>query len=130
MDAKDINFKEYLENKKKMDEELEMQQKSAAEQSLQTQAMNGSAESLLAKYVGNGDIKEGFKQLAADLGNAIFNYAVNTYVNDDMFDSADSKAKYINVITQKIQQNAAGTLVDLLKHMAIDIANTKNAITM
>ena len=123
-----MDFKEYYHQK--LDEELEMQQKSEAEQSLQTQAMNGSAESLITKYIGRGDIKEGLKQLGTDLGNAIYNYAINTYVTDDMFDSADSKAKYVNVITQKIQQNAAGTLVDLLKHMAIDIANTKNAITM
>jgi hypothetical protein len=47
-----------------------------------------------------------------------------------MFDSADSKGKYVNVITQKIQQGATKTLVELLKHMSIDIANTKTTITM
>ena len=130
MDVKDINFKEYLANKKKMDEELEMQQRSEAEQSYQTQAMNGSVESLLTKYVGRGDLKEGLKNLGADLGKAIFDYAINTYVTDDMFASADDRAKYNNIIAQKIQQTAASTLVDLLKHMSIDIANTKNAITM
>lgn len=130
MDAKDINFKEYLANKKKMDEELEMQQRSEAEQSYQTQVMNGSVESLLTKYVGRGDLKEGLKTLGADLGKAIFDYAINTYVTDDMFASADDRAKYNNIITQKIQQTAANTLIDLLKHMSIDIANTKNAITL
>ena len=123
-----MDFKEFYH--KKLDEELEMQQKSAAEQSLQTQAMNGSVESLLAKYVGTGDLKAGLGQLAQDLGNAIFNYAINTYVNDDMFDSVDAKTKYINIITQKIQQNATGTLTDLLKHMGIDITNCKNTLTV
>ena len=71
MDAKELNFKEYLENKRKMDEELQMQQqKSEAEQSLQTQAMNGSAESLIARYVGRGDLKAGLAQLGQDLGTA------------------------------------------------------------
>lgn len=130
MDIKDIDFKEYLANKRKMDEELEMQQRSEAEQSLQTQAMNGSVESLLTKYVGRGDLKEGLKNLGADLGKAIYDYAINTYVTDDMFASQDDRAKYNNIITQKIQQSAAISLVDILKHMSIDIANTKNAVTM
>ena len=131
MDAKELNFKEYLENKRKMDEELQMQQqKSEAEQSLQTQAMNGSAESLIARYVGRGDLKAGLAQLGQDLGNAIVNYALNTFVTDDMFDSQDAKAKYQNIINQKIQLQAVGSLVDILKHMGIDIQNTKTALTI
>lgn len=118
MDAKELNFKEYLENKRKMDEELQMQQqKSEAEQSLQTQAMNGSAESLIARYVGRGDLKAGLAQLGQDLGNAIVNYALNTFVTDDMFDSQDAKAKYQNIVNQKIQLQAVGSLVDILKHI-------------
>jgi len=132
MDSKDINFKEYLENKRKMDEELQMQQqqKSEAEQSLQTQAMNGSAESLINRYVGRGDLKAGLAQLGQDLGNAIVNYALKTFVTDDMFDSQDAKAKYQNIINQKIQLQAVGSLVDILKHMGIDIQNTKTALTI
>lgn len=123
-----MDFKEYYH--KKLDEEIELGQKSAAEASYQTQAMNSSAESLVNKYIGSSDIKEGMKQLAVDLGNAIYNYAINTYVNDEMFDSADAKNKYINIITQKIQQQANSTLVDLLRHAAIDIQNTKNSLTV
>ena len=123
-----MDFKEYYH--KKLDEEIELGQKSAAEASYQTQAMNSSAESLVNKYIGSSDIKEGMKQLAVDLGNAIYNYAVNTYVTDEMFDSADAKNKYINIITQKIQQQANSTLVDLLRHAAIDIQNTKNSLTV
>lgn len=134
MDSKDINFKEYLENKRKMDEELQLQQqqqqKSEAEQSLQTQAMNGSAESLINRYVGRGDLKAGLAQLGQDLGNAIVNYALKTFVTDDMFDSQDAKAKYQNIINQKIQLQAVGSLVDILKHMGIDIQNTKTALTI
>jgi hypothetical protein len=123
-----MDFKEYYH--KKLDEEIELGQKSAAEASYQTQAMNSSAESLVNKYIGSSDIKEGMKQLAVDLGNAIYNYAINTYVTDEMFDSADAKNKYINIITQKIQQQANSTLVDLLRHAAIDIQNTKNSLTV
>lgn len=131
MDAKELNFKEYLENKKKMDEELQMQQqKSEAEQSLQTQAMNGSVESLITRYVGRGDLKAGLAKLGQDLGNAIVNYALNTFVTDDMFDSQDAKAKYQNIINQKIQLQAVGSLVDILKHMGIDLQNTKTALTI
>lgn len=123
-----MDFKEYYH--KKLDEEIELGQKSAAEASYQTQAMNSSAESLVNKYIGSSDIKEGMKQLAVDLGNAIYSYAINTYVTDEMFDSADAKNKYINIITQKIQQQANSTLVDLLRHAAIDIQNTKNSLTV
>ena len=131
MDAKELNFKEYLENKRKMDEELQMQQqKSEAEQSLQTQAMNGSAESLINRYVGRGDLKAGLAQLGQDLGAAIVNYALNTFVTDDMFDSQDAKAKYQNIVNQKIQLQAVGSLVDILKHMGIDLQNTKTALTI
>ena len=125
MDAKELNFKEYLENKKKMDEELQMQQqKSEAEQSLQTQAMNCSVESLIVRYVGR------LAQLGQDLGNAIVNYALNTFVTDDMFDSQDAKAKYQNIVNQKIQLQAVGSLVDILKHIGIDLQNTKTALTI
>ena len=131
MDAKELNFKEYLENKKKMDEELQMQQqKSEAEQSLQTQAMNCSVESLIVHYVGRGDLKAGLAQLGQDLGNAIVNYALNTFVTDDMFDSQDAKAKYQNIVNQKIQLQAVGSLVDILKHIGIDLQNTKTALTI
>lgn len=131
MDVKELNFKEYLENKKKMDEELQMQQqKSEAEQSLQTQAMNCSVESLIVRYVGRSDLKAGLAQLGQDLGNAIVNYALNTFVTDDMFDSQDAKAKYQNIVNQKIQLQAVGSLVDILKHIGIDLQNTKTALTI
>lgn len=122
-----MDFKEYYH--KKLDEEMETQQ-SAAEQSYETQAMNASLDSLIQRYVGNGDLKEGLKKLGVDLGDAIFKFAIERYVNSEQFASQDDQAKYVNIITQKIQQNAAKTLVELLKHCAIDISNTKNSITM
>lgn len=124
----DIDFKTYYH--KKLDEEMEAAQQSTAEQSYETQAMNSSLDSLIQRYVGNGDLKEGLKKLGVDLGESIYKYAVERYVTDEMFDSQDSKAKYVNIITQKIQQGAAKTLVELLKHCAIDISNTKTSITM
>lgn len=121
-------FKEYYE--KKLQEDIELAQRSAAEQSYQTQAMNSSLDSIVMKYVGNGDIKEGLKQLATDLGTAIYNYVISDkYVQDELFNAPDDKAKYVNLMTQKIQQGANATLVDLLRHMAIDISNAKNSIT-
>ena len=121
-------FKEYYE--KKLQEDIELAQKSAAEQSYQTQAMNSSLDTIVMKYVGNGDIKEGLKQLATDLGAAIYNYIISDkYVQDELFNAPDDKAKYVNLMTQKIQQGANATLVDLLRHMAIDISNAKNSIT-
>lgn len=121
-------FKEYYE--KKLQEDIELAQRSAAEQSYQTQAMNSSLDSVVMKYIGNGDIKEGLKQLATDLGTAIYNYVVSDkYVQDELFNAPDDKAKYVNLMTQKIQQGANATLVDLLRHMAIDISNAKNSIT-
>ena len=121
-------FKEYYE--KKLQEDIELAQRSAAEQSYQTQAMNSSLDSIVMKYVGNGDIKEGLKQLATDLGTAIYNYIISDkYVQDELFNAPDDKAKYVNLMTQKIQQGANATLVDLLRHMAIDISNAKNSIT-
>ena len=121
-------FKEYYE--KKLQEDIELAQKSAAEQSYQTQAMNSSLDAVVMKYVGNGDIKEGLKQLATDLGTAIYSYIISDrYVQDELFNAPDDKAKYVNLMTQKIQQGANATLVDLLRHMAIDISNAKNSIT-
>ena len=123
-----MDFKEYYH--KKLDEEMEAAQQSTAEQSYETQSMNASLDSLIQRYVGNGDLKEGLKKLGVDLGDAIFKFAVERYVNSEQFASQDDQAKYVNIITQKIQQNAAKTLVELLKHCAIDISNTKNSITM
>lgn len=121
-------FKEYYE--KKLQEDIELAQRSAAEQSYQTQAMNSSLDTIVMKYVGNGDIKEGLKQLATDLGTAIYNYIISDkYVQDELFNAPDDKAKYVNLMTQKIQQGANATLIDLLRHMAIDISNAKNSIT-
>ena len=57
-------FKEYYE--KKLQEDIELAQKSAAEQSYQTQAMNSSLDAVVMKYVGNGDIKEGLIVSAVD----------------------------------------------------------------
>ena len=78
-------FKEYYE--KKLQEDIELAQKSAAEQSYQTQAMNSSLDAVVMKYVGNGDIKEGLKQLATDLGTAIYNYIISDrYVQDELLE--------------------------------------------
>jgi hypothetical protein len=124
----DIDFKTYYH--KKLDEEMEAAQQSTAEQSYETQSMNSSLDSLVQRYVGNGDMKEGLKKLGQDLGDAIFKYATERYVTDEMFASQDDKAKYINAVTQKIQQGASKTLIELLKHCAIDCANLKTSITM
>lgn len=125
------DFKNYYE--KKLQEDLDAAQQAAAAQSYQTsqaQTTGNALDSLIMKYVGTGDIKEGLKQLATDLGTAIYNYIISDkYVQDELFNAPDDKAKYVNLMTQKIQQGACTTLVDLLRHMAIDISNAKNSIT-
>lgn len=126
-----MDFKEYYH--KKLDEELQAQQ-STAEQSYAA-ATGGEYDSnalkgIVSKYVRNGDLKDGMRKLAQDLGTAIYEYAINEYVNDDMFNSVDDKAKYVNVITQKIQQTSCSTLVDLLRHCAVDITNAKTTIAL
>lgn len=123
-----MDFKEYYH--KKLDEELEMAQKSEAEQSYETQAMNSNIGSLLQVYIKGGDLKEGLKKLGADLGVELLKYAVEQYASQDEFASEDDYKKYVNVLTQKIEQNNAKTLVELLKHIAIDISNTKNSLAM
>lgn len=128
-----MDFKEYYH--KKLDEELEMQKQSAAEQSFaanNTGAYDTNGlDALVARYLRGGDIKEGLKKLAQDLGEAVYNYAVSdTYIPDDIFDSADSKQTYVNLMTQKIKQGYNKTLVDLMRHTAIDISNERNKLAM
>lgn len=127
-----MDFKEYYH--KKLDEELEMQ-RSEAEKSFEANNVGAYDQSgldaVVARYLRNGDIKEGLKKLAQDLGAAIYNYSISDgYIPDDIFDSADSKQKYMNAMTQKIQQGYNSTLVELMRHAAIDIANARNSIAM
>lgn len=127
-----MDFKEYYH--KKLDEEFDLQ-RSEAEKSYETEHVGAYDQSgldtIVARYLRGGDIKEGLKKLAQDLGEAIYNYSISeTYIPDDIFDSADSKQKYMNLMTQKVQQGYNATLVDLMRHAAIDIANARNSISM
>lgn len=124
-----MDFKEYYH--KKLDEEFAAEEaaRSEAEQSYTTQAMGSNAQSLINQYVKNGDLKDGFKNLGQDLAKAIVDYAKTQLVNDEMFDSVDAKSKFENFVDQKIGLTAGGTLTDLLKHIAIDLANAKNTFT-
>lgn len=122
------DFKNYYE--KKLQEEFEAAQQATAQQSYQAaQAASSSLDSIVARYIGN-DIKEGLKQLATDLGTAIYNYIISDkYIQDELFNAPDDKTSYIDLMTQKIQKGANITLVDHLRKMAIDISNAKNTIT-
>lgn len=124
-----MDFKEYYH--KKLDEEFAAEEaaRSEAEQSYTTQAMGSNTQSLINQYVKNGDLKDGFKNLGQDLVKAIVDYAKTQLVNDEMFSSVDSQQKYMNFIDQKIGLTAGSTLTDLLKHIAIDISNSKNTFT-
>jgi len=122
-----MDFKEYYH--KKLDEEFAAEHKSEAEQSYDTQAMNSNVASLLQVYVKEGDLKEGLKKLGADLGAEIVRFATEQYVNRDQFASEDDYLKYVNVIKQKIEQNATKTLIELLKHISIDIQNSAVSLT-
>jgi hypothetical protein len=122
-----MDFKEYYHQK--LDEEMATQQ-SAAEQSYETQSMNSNIGSILQVYVKNGDLKEGLKKLGADLGAEIVRYAIEQYANREEFESDDTFQKYVNGVNQKIEQNAAKTLAELMKHIAVDISNMKNSLAM
>lgn len=128
-----MEFSEYYH--KKLDEEMAMQ-RSEAEKSYaasQETAYGSAIDSVVAAYIrrNNNDLKEGLKALATDLGEAIFKYATSeVYVPEDIFKSKDEMTKYVNIVTQKIKQGANGTLVDLLRHAAVDIINTRNTISM
>lgn len=124
-----MDFKEYYH--KKLDEEFAAEEaaRSEAEQSYTTQAMGSNTQSLINQYVKNGDLKDGFKNLGQDLAKAIVDYAKTQLVNDEMFDSVDAKSKFENFVDQKIGLTAGSTLTDLLKHIAIDLANAKNTFT-
>lgn len=127
-----MDFKEYYH--KKLDEELDMQ-RSEAEKSYEANNIGAydqsSLDALVARYLRGGDVKEGLKKLAQDLGAAVYNYSISDgYIPDDIFDSADSKQKYLNTMTQKIQQGYNSTLIDLMRHIAIDMANARNSIAM
>lgn len=123
MDIKDVDFKTYM--RQKLDEEAAL---AAAPQAPAEAPMSGAA-SIIAQYVKNGDLKEGFKNLAQDLVQAIVDYAKNQVVSEDQFDSIDAKAKYENFVDQKIGLNAGGTMVDLFRHIGVDISNAKNTFT-
>ena len=92
MDIKDVDFKTYM--RQKLDEEAAAI--AAAPQVQPSEAPMSGAASIIAQYVKNGDLKEGFKNLAQDLVQAIVDYAKNQVVSEDQFDSIDAKAKYEN----------------------------------
>ena len=125
MDIKDVDFKTYM--RQKLDEEAAAL--TAAPQVQPSEAPMSGAASIIAQYVKNGDLKEGFKNLAQDLVQAIVDYAKNQVVSEDQFDSIDAKAKYENFVDQKIGLNAGGTMVDLFSHIGVDISNAKNTFT-
>ena len=125
MDIKDVDFKTYM--RQKLDEEAPAL--TAAPQVQPSEAPMSGAASIIAQYVKNGDLKEGFKNLAQDLVQAIVDYAKNQVVSEDQFDSIDAKAKYENFVDQKIGLNAGGTMVDLFRHIGVDISNAKNTFT-
>lgn len=124
MDLKDVDFKTYM--RQKLDEEAAL---AAAPQAQPAAAPMGGAASMIAQYVKNGDLKEGFKNLAQDLVQAIVDYAKNQVVSEDQFDSIDAKAKYENFVDQKIGLTAGGTMIDLFRHIGVDISNAKNTFT-
>ena len=114
MDLKDVDFKTYM--RQKLDEEAAL---AAAPQAQPAAAPMSGAASMIAQYVKNGDLKEGFKNLAQDLVQAIVDYAKNQVVSEDQFDSIDAKAKYENFVDQKIGLTAGGTMVDLFRHIRV-----------
>lgn len=75
------------------------------------------------------NLKASLQKLGKDIGDAIYNFAVKEYVNDDMFDSEDEKIKYVNAIRNKVAETYNINLIELMKNIGIFIENTRVSVT-
>lgn len=82
-----------------------------------------------AKYFQQGNLKAGLQQLGKELGDALYDFAVKTYVNDEMFDSEDTKLKYETEVRNKIAEDYNLKLIEVLRNAGIFLANAKEKYT-
>lgn len=81
------------------------------------------------RYFKQGNMKSSLQQLGKDIGDALYNFAIKTYVSDDMFDSEDAKLKYETDVRNKIAEDSNLKLIEVLRNAGIFLANTKEKYT-
>lgn len=80
-------------------------------------------------YFKDGQMKSSLQKLGKDLGDALYDFAINKYVNADMFDSEDNKLKYETDVRDKLAEDYNEKLVEILRNAGIFLANAKEKYT-
>ena len=81
------------------------------------------------RYFQNSNMKTGLQQLGKDIGDALYNFAIKTYVSNDMFDSEDTRLKYESEVRNKIAEDYNLKLIEVLRNAGIFLANAKEKYT-
>lgn len=92
-------------------------------------APQGNGNGSFGRYFQNGNMKTGLQQLGKDIGDALYNFAIKTYVSNDMFDSEDTKLKYETEVRNKIAEDYNLKLIEVLRNAGIFLANAKEKYT-
>lgn len=118
------DFQEHLDG---LDPEAQVpQQEMPAEKATHEQTENNAT---FDRYFKQGNMKSSLQQLGKDIGDALYNFAVNSYVSDNMFDSEDAKLKYETDVRNKIAEDYNLKLIEVLRNAGIFLANTKEKYT-
>lgn len=86
---------------------------------------NGS----FVRYFQDGNMKTSLQQLGKDIGDALYDFAIRTYVSNDLFDSEDTKLKYETEVRNKIAEDYNLKLIEVLRNAGIFLANAKEKYT-
>lgn len=108
-----------------LDDEAPVQQQQMPADKAAAPAAGGN----FRQYLTDANLKASLQKLGKDVGDAIYNFAIKEYVNDDMFDSEDEKIKYINAIRNKVAETYNINLIELMKNIGIFIENTRVSVT-
>lgn len=108
-----------------LDDEAPVQQQQMPADKAAAPAAGGN----FRQYLTDTNLKASLQKLGKDIGDAIYNFAVKEYVNDDMFDSEDEKIKYVNAIRNKVAETYNINLIELMKNIGIFIENTRVSAT-
>lgn len=109
-----------------LDPEAQVPQQEMPADKAPAPAGNGGA---FNRYFQQGNMKSGLQQLGKELGDALYNFAIKTYVSDDMFDSEDTKLKYETEVRNKIAEDYNLKLIEVLRNAGIFLANCKEKYT-
>lgn len=128
------DFKTWNLNRNKLQEEVEID--TDTEEVVDTKEQeppvhgNTNLNTVLLRYLQYNDPKKGLYDLGEELGKAIVDFAINTYVTPDMFSSEDKQTNYNNYIRDKIEESYNKTLAELLRNIGITMMNAKNDKTI